>query len=317
MRYTLFLIATLYISTVFGRSPEVVKDAPKWFFSPPKSAYVGVSVPLKNTELTKQQAIYTALLSYVVQNNVEVTIENMGHIFEIGVENTNGTEVRRENMNNLRWSLPNRYEIIKTAINQYGEMFVLLEVRTSCNCPLEMSVEHYMLSTTRNGHEDVRHRITYTLQDKSIASQKWTISGFSRIHNDNVIQQLTVARTANNTSREERFVRSDTPLAYSSLAGNRSVRTNSVWSRFPMRYSLGMAYMMALLQGFVFETIDIGYAKNESSRQVVDMINPNPETASKIHRDVMFFTAHYKVTNPAKSLKVEVDRGNLYLLRSN
>jgi hypothetical protein len=306
MKHILLLLATLCANIVFGQR-ETVTDAPAWFLNPPQGTYAGVSVPLQNVELAEQQAVYTALLSYVVQNETEVVVGNvMGHVFETD------SIIRHEYMKNLRWSLPNRYEIIQTAINQYGEVFVLLKIGPSCNCTLEMTIEYYMLSTVRTGHEDVRHRMDYIIQDKTAATHKTDVSGFSRIHDENLNQYLTIKRTRQqDLLEEERFTRTNQRYFYNSIA-HHSIKTSSTWSHFSLRYSLGMAYQMALLNGFVFETIEISNA-TLPFKEEIDMRDATME--SNILRDAMFFTDQYKIIYPTKALKVKVDsQGNLLLL---
>jgi hypothetical protein len=318
--FSILLFATLCTNLIFGQ-PDHVTDAPSWFFNPPQGTYAGVSVSFENIELAQQQAVYTALLSYVVQNNVEVTVENMGHILENSLDNSTNTETRLEFMNTLRWSLPNRYEVILSAINQYGELFVLLRVgKTNCNCTLDMNVEHYMLSTARNGAEDVRHRMDYGIQDRSIFNTVVDVNGFSRLYNENINQYLTVRVTSTGnalSSEQERFTSVARELSYNSIANHSVANETSSWSHFPLRYSLGMAYQMALLNGFVLETLDIGNAKNVPYKQEVDLSSRQKTTESSILRDMMFFTAQYKVTNPARALRVQIDsQGNLSLINS-
>ena len=302
----LFLLAVLCANTAFGQL-ETVTDAPAWFFNPPAGTYAGVSAPLQNVELAQQQAVYTALLSYVVQNGVEMEIESMGHDLEMKRDGSAAPETRLEHIHYLSWTLPSKHKIVKTAINQYGEVFVLLEIESGGNGERTVAVEQYFLQTETGRGKDFRKRLEYSIQDKSHPNIAMNVSGFTRVHNKDVSVALTVERINQNSSEKAQFAPLEQGYSYRSTANN-TLEEKPVWSSFSVQHSLGIAYKMALLTGFISETLAIC-----EKIQRRDEIEVTP-TGGNILRDAMFFTSPLKITNSAKTLKVEVNRQGILSL---
>ena len=106
-----------------------VKEIPNWFLKPVQNEYVGVSLPLKDDTLAMQQAIHSAILSYMVQHEIYgILAKSITIISTIdGAKNT--FSAHSKELYNLSFSQPSiNYQVTKTAINNNGEFFVSLKV---------------------------------------------------------------------------------------------------------------------------------------------------------------------------------------------
>jgi hypothetical protein len=113
----LFVLLTAIRHVVLAQGVNQVDEAPQWFLHPPEDSYVGVSLPLENTLLAVQQAVQVALLSYMLQNDSEMSF----------TQHSNAQKGEFKEWRKLAMVLPNAYEIKEMTQNKYGEVFVALQ----------------------------------------------------------------------------------------------------------------------------------------------------------------------------------------------
>lgn len=131
MKNYIFLLLAFVLNIVglTAQNIKIVEDAPDWFFRIPTGKYVGVSYPLKDSDLAMKQATYSAFLSYYLQQDIEGEFKK--ETKTQGLSGENNSYNRDINRDSLLISLPAlNYTVIKTAKNQYGEVFVLLEINS-------------------------------------------------------------------------------------------------------------------------------------------------------------------------------------------
>jgi hypothetical protein len=124
--------AMLSIANAFCQ--EKVSEAPFWFFSPPKGECVGVSFPLSNRDAAKRQAVCMALLSYMVQHDMNerddaYTLRRTTKGYGTVTDAATATSVKV--YTSLILSLSASYTVAKVAENKYGEVFVSINVGSS------------------------------------------------------------------------------------------------------------------------------------------------------------------------------------------
>jgi len=238
------LFSILTVATVTAQMVRV-QDAPDWFFNQPAGEYVGVSLPLENQELAQLHAVYVALISHAVRRDLPMR----------GVRGVVATRETREAeastggdlvVSNTRLFLPN-YEIVRTAINQYGEVFVSVRITgPSTDATLEWSTTLMCDGITR------LERLTYAITaDRS--NYEMTIRFVTRSENGEITELVTeilriAQRSPTSTTQDvERFFL-DQGRAFSYrqrlqavLSGNRDLLSR------PLRYSLSVAYTNLLL----------------------------------------------------------------------
>ena len=144
-KFALYLLLGMFsIGNAFAQVARV-QDAPAWFFNPPAGEYVGVSMPLENQELAKQQAIYTALLSHVARNEWQI----------------DGSAA------SIEFRLPIGYEITRTSVNQYGEKFVAVRITDRRqNQDTRVTVAHSAMLRYSTGNFESTSRLHYTIQSE-------------------------------------------------------------------------------------------------------------------------------------------------------
>ncbi|MDR1342711.1 MAG: penicillin-binding protein activator LpoB [Prevotellaceae bacterium] len=102
---------------------EKVDEIPAWFLKPQRGEYCGVSLPFKNSDIATQQAIYMALISYMLQHDCKVVLKSYAQFYSDG----DGEEHFKSSCK-MNLQLPAGYEIGRTAKNKYGEVFVSLRI---------------------------------------------------------------------------------------------------------------------------------------------------------------------------------------------
>jgi len=276
---------------------EKVTDAPKWFFNPPKDEYIGVSLPLKNQKLAQQQAICAALLSYVAQNKTEINFKGFINSYE-GNENS-----KWEGLNTCKFKLFTNYQVIKTAINQYGEHFVSLKVKSDKNSSIEVNALHYSLNTEKNGITESSDSLKfYILQDSMMFL-------LGREHTQN--SETSVEYNVKAPSANETFVNEKT-YSYSPTA-NSAIK--SKWSSSSVKQSLGAAYMSALLIGIMqdssVESERITTKILSSKAAITDSLQIADESAEGGFKSELY--SENIVTKPARVITAGIDTKGLIL----
>ncbi|MDR3328319.1 MAG: hypothetical protein LBT04_09480 [Prevotellaceae bacterium] len=161
---SLIKIAQIVAQEMLERTTEVVKSAPLWFFNPPKNEYVGVSLPLDNSEMAQQYAVYAALLSYVVQNEIEIQYSASSMSEEKkGIKTSKVQRIQRCN-----FSLPDSYTITKIAKNEYNELFVSIAVDndTVKEDKIRVVFESLYKSVITDNAAETTKNIRYTVKEK-------------------------------------------------------------------------------------------------------------------------------------------------------
>ncbi|GHS90450.1 hypothetical protein FACS1894201_11780 [Bacteroidia bacterium] len=134
--------------------PETVDEVPDWFLQPPKGEYVGVSLPFQNSAIARQQATYVALISYMLQHDIEWEFSRVDRVAESTFRSAS----------QIALSLPAQYELVKTAKNKHGEMFVSLKVLSAVQNPnTKVVVEIDISSVDGVGKRELK----FVLSDKT------------------------------------------------------------------------------------------------------------------------------------------------------
>ena len=262
---------------------ERVTDAPAWFFKPPAGEYAGVSMPFENSELARQHAVYAALLSYVAQNDTEVDCRSSIRLFDSGDEHQ-----KTERASACHFTMPGNYRIVETAINRYGELFVLLQIMPGSDS-IRVFAKEYLLNSVQYGFETQIYQLTYSIEDASQPHAMTHIFGKSFTQNDTISIEVEVEHTKQRSSAKETFV-PEQKYSYRPTA-SRPVKTTNYgilfvpeWSYHSVRYSLGAAYTTALLRGIMqdsttesakIQTTVIGTSNNDATVATSEVISQN------------------------------------------
>lgn len=275
-------------------STTKVQDAPAWFFNPSKGEYAGVSLPLKNYELARQQAIYSALLSYVAQNETTVTI----HGATKSCSNTQGDKVNSKLESNYKctFSLTDQYRVVETAVNQYGEVFILIKVTdTGSNSAIRVVVRLSENYENRDGVVKDERQLIYALADSSLLpSAEVSVYGKNVTLNDQITVNMQIKRASKYSSARE-TVEPEAKYQYQSTNGKIDwLSTGGFYS--PVQHSLGLAYTTALLNCIMDDCRRIA----EKSALHTGKISDNENSGSS---QIMNQT----ITKPARALKAEIE----------
>lgn len=298
------LLSFMLISVLSVAQTIKVTDAPSWFFNPPSGEYAGVSLPLENQDIARQQAVIAALLSYVAQNETEVFIISTYNDF-IGYDDSKGPYSQTKAAAKYSFKLPGNYRIVQTAINQYGEMFISLQVTQGRSDSIQVVVQEEGLWEVKDGFaKDEEERIVmiagYAFENSviEIKGREYTLNSKTDI-------EVNLQRRTQRSSAEETFV-ADKKYSYRPTA-NRLIETdNETYGKriehaltvYPVQRSLGIAYMMALLNGI--------------KQEVLSLII-RTQNDIDIGKEISSFVSKCKVTQPAKVLKAGIDtEGNLF-----
>jgi len=316
MKSVKFLFFALLIPLFAAAQTERVTDAPAWFFNPPAGEYAGVSMPFENFELARQHAVYAALLSYVAQNEVLIEFAESSEGYR------NNDDFSSIQFNRCLFNLPGNYNIVKTAVNQHGEVFVSLQVMSddSNNANITIVAELYTKGLNKEGFSEMHEKLKYEIDETqklpnemkgNVWYSEYTLNGATLI-------ETNIERVTQRSSAKETFVPeqkySYRPTANRILVDTKTGRLEPAWwSMYPVEHSLGAAYSSALLRGIIQEsafmawTISSGIQKTASFdiEEKTDL-EKNMETAAR--------TVHVKVNKPARVITPKIDNeGNLCL----
>jgi hypothetical protein len=308
-----FIICSILCLLLCGKlyGQEAVTDAPGWFFNPEESMYAGISLPGNDFDRAQQQAVYVALLSYALQNETQVHYRRLlrdidGHC---------------DFLYEYILPLPDRYRIIKTAVNQYGEIFVGIAVNDGVP-PYEtvmVSVRNYEKMTLKSEDKEQEHsgRLTFFLKD-TVPYYAFSLFATIVTENDSLYAE---ARTKWVTAAgsEKMDWKSDRDYSYSNYSEEiipvlrtenapANYNDNDVPNRekvLPelsssrLKISLGAAYLASLLDGM----------DKACSEVSTESISSQPGLSSGIIDDI--------IVKPAKAIRMAIKNGGLYLLHDS
>jgi len=307
MKRVIFLFFVLFVPLFAAAQTERVTDAPAWFFNPPAGEYAGVSMPLESYDLARQQAVYAALLSFVAQNEVEIEFTGS----EVFSESLRIVEQFRKCIFNL----PVNYNIVKTAINQYGEVFVSLQIMSddSNNANITIVAELYSIGLDIDGFSKMQGNLLYVIEEArklpnemngNIWYSEKTINDTTRIAN-------SIERVTQRSWAKENFVPEQMYSYCSTLA-----EVIPVWSGRPTQYSLGIAYTSALLTGIMQDCMKVTQAI-EKVLQKYSSYNGLSSKADENGEYIKSSSQTNKIVKPANSITAGIDNGYLYLIEIN
>jgi hypothetical protein len=247
----IFFILSLFVCGIAAAQIQQVAEAPKWFFQPPAGEYVGVSLPLKDQDLAKKQAVYTALLSYMAQHDIEGKLSTNRSVKGL-VINEEGITRTRDQTNEagfLRLSLPGSYEITKTSKNKYGEVFVAISILPSnklIETLFKSSVEYDTESTDNTNRYNYSCVSSFALLDSANFSLTATVD--ERFTDD--IEDIKIdVNVTDIISRSDETCKLTGVSSYRySPTAKFKKNTLSPVSSQTVRQSLGAAYLRVLLQ---------------------------------------------------------------------
>jgi hypothetical protein len=215
---------------------QQVDEVPEWFLHPPAGEYVGVSLPLKNRDLAEKQAVYTALLSYMAQHDVEGKLQTTEYAYGKTNEKTHSRQDHE-----LLLPLPINYKIIKASKNKYGEVFVAVNILPS-NKVIKVAFEkEYKYKS------DFTHSSQFVLDDSANFNIMANIFKKSGSNSSNEEVEITM-RVLDKTSGSNEQCVIDEASRYRYNATVKLTSEYRALSAHTVRQSLGVGYLMALLQ---------------------------------------------------------------------
>jgi len=309
MKKTTCLLTLMLLMTTaaFTQNLSKAEDAPSWFFNPSAGEYAGVSLPLKNAELARQQAIYAALLSYVAQN--EVQIHTTGIIAYYSNDENHIIKGRDE----CTFTLPDKYEVVKTAVNRYGEVFVSLKVaKAAGKGNIEVFARQYFSGVEEDELTEDINQLEFLIKD-SLPNAALTFSGMAITQDEDTDIVMLLRQNTPNSSVQEQFI-PEIRYSYSPSSTTGMVaRTNGEtyilpsWSSHSLHNSLGAAYVSALLSGIMEDCVAISLTMESSVKmQTLD---------DEYHSALFSNFSENTVTKPAKVIiEKKIDTEKLYLI---
>jgi len=309
-KFIQFIVISLIIGGIFNVAaqeqttssyPTVkkVKEIPNWFLKPAQNEYVGVSLPFKDEALAMQQAINSALLSYMVQHNIYGTLENSIEMLSTvdGAKNTYSTYLKE--LYDLKISQPSlNYQITKAATNDNGDFFVSLKILPLCgdskvNFSLSGLFKANTYSTTAF---EIDEFIKYLFIDStgfsmlSDISIKYTENNQQGIIKTSILDFKTEKKEAN-------LLNDNSNCCYQST---KKIKYDSkkvyILSAYPLKQSLGAAYLTALLK---LMTDERNWAEGmktgsvSSSRYHYSRRKPTPIHGMQIAKNELFIVAEH------------------------
>ncbi|MDR1345298.1 MAG: CsgG/HfaB family protein [Bacteroidales bacterium] len=236
-----------------NKIPEV-EYYPDWFFNHSDDEYVGVSLPLKNTDLAIRQAVYPALLSYKLRND-STTGTNLINSYGT-YDATNGrTTLSSESYSREIKEYRLKYIITKTAKNKYGEIFVAVKILSGKSGPVvKWGINNYISSKgeifqqqseimfqtridniyLKSTCKDDRNSDSFFCKNEGSVADKITEEREYLENNKNYTYQETVSENSGEIKKNEETGEIEILLE------------NSIGQS--LDYSLGFAYLMGLVE---------------------------------------------------------------------
>jgi hypothetical protein len=282
-----------FCGKLYGQK-AMVTDAPDWFFTPEEGVYVGISLPGDDFDLAQQQAIYVALLSYALQNETQIHYRRILESYSGGGNNREQSKIEMTYRYTL--CLPDRYRIIKTAGNRYGEVFVGIAVNNGIppDKSITILVEGYdkTASKSGNGEQEYSGELTFVLKD-TVPHYHFSMFATVETANDSLYAEV---RTEWATAASSGKMDWDSGEDYS--YGNHGENVLPVLSTFPLKTSLGGACLTALLTG-IHEVCEVSTATDS-------ITGASEQLSARINDDI--------IVKPANAIRVAIKDGHLYLL---
>ena len=327
----IFSVFVTIINFVFGQqlqpsfiipdSKEQIKEIPDWFLNPAQGEYVGVSFPLKNSELAKKQAVYTALLSYMLQNDVEMALESVvNRYFKEGEVGTNSNfETSAEQISQFSFShFPSEYEIVKLGKNKYNETFVSIKVLSNATNIYRLNVDVYKLDTEVDKKEKVIEKIVF-----SLPREDFYMSFLNIYENEKTKLEMIIQDKANKD-----VYKYDEKKNFQYTIGNTKENKNinaegeahllpdarsnkyyySTRSSYEMKYSIAIAYITSLLNA-VIKTETLINSRIKSYEPIITN-DGDKKTYEHNIEEVVKSNWH----NAFSQMKIIVNNNNLYIL---
>jgi len=308
---TSLLLLLLSFTALQAQTVRVI-DAPDWFFHPQTGEYTGVSLPVENKELAQQQAIYSALLSFIAQNETEVFIK--GHSSSFSSKSEEAEESHFTSMAILNFSLPDNYRIVRTAINQYGEIFVALKIiPVNVNENIKVFIEQYINFTEKNSIVENTEKFEFSIVDRCLDQTTIKVHGNELNINNETEITVQLSKETPNYHKNETFL-SNENYFYPHLAENKIVTKKGAYPNFKVayaiKYSLGMAYIEVLLRNIIYECERVKMDLSKSVLIHLDGDDVNNDSDKKGASDSHF---ENKVVKPSQIFKILIDEIFLYL----
>ena len=253
MKHITLLLLALFSAATLHAQEKSVGDVPEWFFRPAIGEYVGVSFPLEDSVLAKKQALYTAFLSYYAQQDIEGELKKSVMSFK----NSDSCGLVMEDF--LLLSLPSlNYNIIKTARNKYGEVFVLIKIISKSNSKLDVDYSYHSRSISNMDNLsdfNLSFQILFKLRDNTDfqingistgnLEQKGTDNDFSEILTNNMTTENIDYKNISMENFESSYGRSEDSIDYY-YKDKIQVNMDELSVSYSLKNSLGAAYLEAL-----------------------------------------------------------------------
>jgi hypothetical protein len=231
-----------------------VEYYPDWFFNHSDDEYIGVSLPLKNTDLAIRQAVYPALLSYKLRND-STTGTNRINSYET-YDATNGrTTLSSESYSREIKEYRLKYIITKTAKNKYGEIFVAVKILSGKSGPVvKWGINNYISSKDEIFQQQSEIMFQTRIDNiylKSICKEDRNSDSFFCKNGGSVADKIT---------REGEYLENNKNYTYQETVSENSgeIKINEETGEIeiplepgivqPLDYSLGFAYLMGLVE---------------------------------------------------------------------
>jgi hypothetical protein len=313
-KFTICLLLCLFSIGILKAQTLKIQDAPDWFFNPPSEEYVGVSVPLENQKLAQQQAVYAALLSYVVRNDwkIDFAFRSSSDYVENSI---NGTSMSRlQTAYTYIFSLPSDYQIVKTTVNQYGEVFVSLKVIEKSNNSIQVKGVGDWFSQNKPLSE--KSNVYFFLVDSSSCDEVKEFFYYEETHfgKTGVVATTTfesprsLAREQF-TSEQKYFYEPSQKHMYTKVGP----RISNLLGSCSARLSLGAAYSSILINYIIQDALSILSTTEIKGYVVSDTLETTGAELNKfyaVHESICQDT----ITKPAKKIMLKTNGVELYLM---
>jgi hypothetical protein len=268
---------------------NIVTEIPAWFLTPRNGLYVGVSLPFEDEAIAKQQAIYAALLRYMLQHDCEGTFQFVSSYLELS-NGQSGTSTSAAS-GKISLLLPDSYEVAQLAKNRYGEVFVALRVPASAAGRVKMEVKH----DAEENVSDNTATLTSKLELLCLSSERQFY--FSAAEDENgveVVAQMKPEGLYDALSPQTTYAYMATRQAERGRSDD-EIRIPKSDVRHKLKQSLGMAYLMTLLDIFRQAAVANNAALTQNTQKMQSATEATKHSATAITE--MYILSDFLYTN--------------------
>jgi TolB-like protein len=235
-------IASQLLNNAWNAGIKQVDEIPEWFLNPQDNQYVGVSLPVENQDIAIQQAVYVALINYMLQRDCEGKFQynymSTHEDDEDDIFNTPFTSTY-----DIALLLPVGYEVVQIAKNKYGEVFIALRVPENAASKISMIAKQHKERKNLDYIDRLEIRFVNDIYD--FYFEKEEVGDDLKVAASMKPENLYYKR-----SNQTTYIYETTCHIVGQVLPNNEVSLPAADVMHSLEQSLGMAYLMALLDIF-------------------------------------------------------------------